>query len=388
MASETYTPPHSVEELFSSTSEPRFTGKRLNQKTIAAVLGVLSVLLLWVVLGAFRPREKSTPKALPKSHEVVVTDKIQRLADNYDGIDRTIRRETDFSPNILPKSEVAKVTDYERYLERMRVERAKRATEAKNSDLSFSRIRSSLSNGTVSSKSDEQGVAESANLLNERDAANRQDEKGRFLDAQPASDTHLRRGLDRLRTPYEVQAGTIIPALLLTGINSDLPGLITAQVSLPVYDTPTGRFLLIPQGARAIGKYDSKITYGQERVLIVWNRLVFPNGTSIVLQNMPGVDLAGVSGVSDEVNNHWGRIFLGAVLGSTIGAGAQIATGSTDRIDPSYQALAAAGAAQNINSVGQEVTKKNLDIQPTLSIEPGFRINILVNKDMTLTPYN
>ena len=183
-------------------------------------------------------------------------------------------------------------------------------------------------------------------------------------------------------------AGTLIPGLLLTGLNSDLPGQILGQVAQNVFDTSSGNHLLVPQGTKVIGQYDSRIVYGQERVLIVWTRLIFPNGKSISLEGMPGVDLSGYAGLSDQVNNHWGRLLTGVIFSSLLSASAQMAEGRNySTIDPSYGELATQGVARNANQVGQEITRRNLNIQPTLEIRPGFRFNVFVHKDMILEPY-
>ena len=134
---------------------------------------------------------------------------------------------------------------------------------------------------------------------------------------------------DRLMNPassYVLQAGTVIPAALITGIQSDLPGLITAQVTENVYDSPTGRFLLVPQGAKLIGSYDSQVSFGQSRVLLVWNRIVFPNGQSIVLEHQPGADTEGYAGLEDSVDYHWGNLLKTAALSTLLGVGAELGT--------------------------------------------------------------
>jgi type IV secretion system protein VirB10 len=158
------------------------------------------------------------------------------------------------------------------------------------------------------------------------------------------------------------------------------------MVSQGVYDTVTGRYLLLPQGTKAIGTYDSRVSYGQSRVLVVWTRLLRPDGSSISLEGMPGVDLSGYAGLTGSVNNHYVRLLSGVVLGSIIGAGAQIASGANNQ-NPSYGQLAVQGAGQNINQAGQQITRKNLDIQPTIEVAPGSRLNIVATKDIILPPY-
>ncbi len=216
---------------------------------------------------------------------------------------------------------------------------------------------------------------------------NLQDEKRQFAGQKPPEDHYVGARLTPPRSPYEVKAGTLIPAVLITGINSDLPGQIVGQVREPVYDTVTGGHLLVPQGTRVIGEYDSKIAYGQERVLVVWTRLIFPNGTSISLEGMPGADLRGYAGFADRVNNHWGKLLAGVVLGTVFGASAQVAAGPVQPADPEFGQLAAAGAARDLNQIGQELARKNLAVQPTLEIRPGYRFNVFVTRDLVLAPY-
>ena len=183
-------------------------------------------------------------------------------------------------------------------------------------------------------------------------------------------------------------AGTIIPAALVTGINSDLPGEIIATVTQNVYDTVSGQYLLVPQGSRLLGQYDSQVTYGQRRVLLVWTRLLMPNGSSIVLERLPGVDGAGYSGVEDGVNWHWGRIFAGAALTTLLGVNAQLVAANTNTNSGSIVIATRQSAQDSVNQVGQQITRKNLSIQPTLTARPGLPLNVIVNKDIVLRPYS
>lgn len=190
------------------------------------------------------------------------------------------------------------------------------------------------------------------------------------------------------RSPYQIMAGTIIPASLITGIDSDLPGMIVGQVRENVYDTVTGNYLLIPQGSRLIATYDSVVSYAQNRVLVVWSRLIRPDGSSINFDSAPGADLEGYAGLSDKVDYHMLRILSGVVLSSALSATVTRSQGATTNSENlSYNQAFAANAGNEINSVGQEITRKNINIQPTIKIRPGFSVNILVNKDMIIPPY-
>lgn len=220
---------------------------------------------------------------------------------------------------------------------------------------------------------------------------NRQEQKQAF--AANASDTvHRNPGSLQLPvSPYQVMAGTIIPAALVTGINSDLPGQVIANVTEGVYDTATGRFLLVPQGSRLIGRYDSQVAFGQRRVLLVWTRLILPDTSSIALDRLPGIDPAGYAGLEDGVDWHWDRILAGAALSTLLGVGAELAAPNRNISDSSsgnrLGGAARQGMQDTVNDVGQEITKRNASIQPTLTIRPGFPMRVMVNKDLVLRPY-
>lgn len=192
--------------------------------------------------------------------------------------------------------------------------------------------------------------------------------------------------VDRLQppaSPYVVQAGTVIAAALVTGIRSDLPGTISAQVTEHVYDSPTGRHLLIPQGSRLIGEYDSGIAFGQDRVLLVWTRLIFPDGQSIVLERLPASDPGGYAGLQDRVNRHWGRLFLAAGLSTLINFGGALQGDDEDDI---ARAIRESLQEQGEN-VGSRIIDRELDVPPTLTIRPGFPLRIIIQRDLVLAPW-
>ena len=186
-------------------------------------------------------------------------------------------------------------------------------------------------------------------------------------------------------TPYEVKSGTVIPGVLITGMNSDLPGTVIGRVSANVYDSTEGKYLLIPQGTRVIGKYDSRTTFAQERGLVVWQRLIFPNGKSLILENLQGTDQAGYSGFKDIVRSHYGRVLWSALLGGLITGGVAVAADVED--NDSFRGEAGSQAASNISSATNSIVNKNLNIQPTIIIEPGYQYNIIVSRDLILEPY-
>lgn len=216
---------------------------------------------------------------------------------------------------------------------------------------------------------------------------NRQDQKEAFLSKGGEVATRNTAILQAPSSPYQVMAGTVIPAALLTGINSDLPGQVIATVTEGVYDTATGRYLLIPQSSRLIGRYDSQVAFGQRRVLLLWTRLILPDTSSIALDRLPGVDPAGYAGLEDGVDWHWDRILSGAALSTLLGVGAELAAPQSTT-DGNQVVIAARESAQDtVNQVGQEITKHNLNVQPTLIIRPGFPLRVMVGKDLILRPY-
>ncbi|MGY8682584.1 TrbI/VirB10 family protein [Bradyrhizobium sp. UFLA05-153] len=219
-------------------------------------------------------------------------------------------------------------------------------------------------------------------------AQNGQDRKLAFVNAAIDRRTTSPDRLVKPASPFVVQAGAVIPGALLTGVRSDLPGVITAQVTEAVYDSPTGRVLLVPQGARLIGTYDSQVAFGQSRVLLVWTRLIMPNGRSIVLERQPGADAAGYSGLEDQVDNHWKELLGAAALSTLLAVGTEVNSGSDVNNSNSaiIQALRRA-AGDSLNQTGQQIVRRSLDIQPTLTIRPGFPVRVVVNRDLVLEPY-
>ena len=215
---------------------------------------------------------------------------------------------------------------------------------------------------------------------------NRQEQKEAFLKAG-STETRNSGNLALPASPYQVMAGTVIAGALVTGIKSDLPGDVIATVTEPVYDTATGKFLLIPQGSRILGRYNSQVSYGQSRVQVVWNRVILPDTSSLTLDNLVGTDPAGYAGLEDDVDWHWNRVFAGAVLTTLLGVGAELAA-PENRQDGNRIVIAGRDSAQDsINQVGQEITRRNMNIQPTLTARPGLPVRVIVARDLVLRPY-
>lgn len=191
--------------------------------------------------------------------------------------------------------------------------------------------------------------------------------------------------MERLSLPLSsatLHAGSIIPAALITGIRSDLPGTITAQVSQNVYDSVTGKLLLIPQGSRLIGDYDASVSQGQNRVLLAWDRLIFPDGRSILLDRLLGSDASGYSGLRDKVNHHWGNVAKAASLSTVLAIGAETGSGSDDALTRALRR----GTQDSVIRTGEQIVQRELTVLPTLTIRPGMPLRIIVIRDILLEP--
>lgn len=384
---------------------------RLNRRVLAALLGGLAALVLGATFWSLQPRTRGhRPDAeLYNVDRVTRSEDLERLPKDYAGLPSIPKAPPpllgeplpgDLGPAILkaqqPGGSMAGGIDPAQ-VERLAAE------EAARSSVFFRETagRGASKAATPSPTDPPMGSKQPFNALADvpiRTAAgaasidpvamqNRQDQKEGFV-AKPG-DTSSRHsgGLLSPVSPYQVMAGTIIPAALVTGINSDLPGQVIANVTEGVYDTATGRHLLIPQGSRLIGRYDSQVAFGQRRVLLVWTRLVLPDTASIALDRLPGIDPAGYAGLEDGVDWHWDRLLAGAALSTLLGVGAELAAPDSQSDSDRVEVAVRQSAQETVSQVGQEVTKRNLSIQPTLTIRPGFPMRVMVSKDLVLRPY-
>lgn len=274
--------------------------------------------------------------------------------------------------------------NYQQQLEekaRAEEERKKAILESRNSKIGFLQKESNsnnldLSNLTGTSNNSAQ---QSQTQEDYYKALNQQSNKKSFANTTNSeSNWYLKGNLQNVYSKYEVKAGSIIPATLITQLNSDLPGYATAVVRESVYDTVNGKYLLIPKGAKLIGEYSSEVTFAQDRVMVVWQRLIMPNGKSLNLENMGGVDLTGMTGLKDKVSNHTLKLFQGVILSAMIG-------GSTDSTKDSSNATVY--AQESASTVAENYVEKFLNVQPTIIIRQGTKFNVFVNKDMILEPY-
>ncbi|MDN5005509.1 TrbI/VirB10 family protein [Bradyrhizobium sp. GCM10027634] len=372
---------------------PRVT--RLSRKVLAGgsalALLVIGGAVLWS-LQSNRPRNQAADELYSTEHHNVA-DGITALPKDYAGVARQIPQLGPPLPGDLGRPILAAqgqsptigaiAPDAEQ-------QRRDQETEAARVSHLFAAAsgREARPPATAAQGSDRSAQPVSTTNGDEGSAQNGQDRKLAFVNASVDRRTVSPDRVTRPASPNIVQAGTIIPGALITGIRSDLPGQITAQVTENVSDSPTGRLLLIPQGARLIGVYDSQVAFGQSRVLLVWTRLIMPNGRSIVLERLPGADAAGYSGLEDEVDNHWGELFKAAALSTLLAVGTELGAGSdTNSNDSAIIQALRHGAGDSLNQTGQQVVRRSLNIQPTLTIRPGFPIRVIVNRDLVLEPY-
>ena len=209
---------------------------------------------------------------------------------------------------------------------------------------------------------------------------NLQSRKSAFASAASDSAIYNTHTIQSPASPYQIMAGTLIPASLITGLNSDLPGQLVAQVTQPVFDTVSGQHLLIPQGARLIGRYQSEVSFGQSRALLVWERIIFPDGSSIVISE-PGADAQGFAGLSGKTDHHWDRVFVAAGLATILGIGTELGNDGSD-----IERAIRRGSADTLNQAGQRAVERNLNIQPTIRVQPGTPLRVVVTRDLILRP--
>jgi type IV secretion system protein VirB10 len=381
---------------------PRVT--RLSRKVLAGGAAIGSLAICGAVLWALQNNRSHTsaPSELYTTDHHNVADGLSGLPRDYAGVPRQAPPLGPALPGDLGRpmlnaknapSTMVPAVDAEQQRvgqenEAARLSKLFASTSIRELTLPSVQAASTDSSAVTSSQPGQSAPTQSS-AADETLAQNGQDRKLAFVNASVDRRTTSPDKIAAPASSYVVQAGNVIPASLITGIRSDLPGQITAQVTENVYDSPTGRFLLVPQGTRLIGIYDSQVSFGQSRVLLVWTRLIMPNGRSIVLERQPGADTAGYAGLDDDVDNHWGALFKAALLSTLLGVGSELGAGSdsgTGNNGGLIQALRL-GASDSLNQTGQKVVQRNLNIQPTLTIRPGFPVRVIVNRDLVLEPY-
>ncbi|MCQ4291858.1 TrbI/VirB10 family protein [Pseudomonas stutzeri] len=387
---------------------------RLNRRTLAILAGGLSVAVLGALMWSLQPQRRAANEQteLYNVDRVSRSEGLDQLPADYSKLPPSLPPDVpelgpplpgDLGPAIVNSQQpavAAYATPGHDPAEAERLARLKEAEEAAASSVFFrtgtqqaapvAQLQAAAAPGFAANTAfDPMAAGPASTAAQPADPTavqNRQDQKEAFQQAG-TTETRNSGNLTLPASPYQVMAGTVIAGALVTGIKSDLPGDVIATVTEPVYDTASGRFILIPQGSRILGRYNSQVSYGQSRVQVVWNRIILPDTSSLTLDNLAGTDPAGYAGLEDGVDWHWDRIFAGAALTTLLGIGAELAA-PENRQNGDRVIIAGRDSAQDsINQVGQEMTRRNLNIQPTLTERPGLSVRIIVNRDLVLRPY-
>lgn len=382
---------------------------RLNRRLLAVTTTVLAVVIAGASMWALRSTSRRAPSDRTELYHVdriAKADALSRLPANYATLPPKPAPATgvpqlgpplpgDWGAASVAPLAMASDTDNEPSAES--IDRQRQAEEVARSAVFFRTSAAGKTDASAMTQApttatgpfDPVATAPSSAAAKPSDPTalqNRQDQKEAFLAKGGEAPTRDTAQLQSA-SPYTVMAGTVIPAALVTGINSDLPGEVMAEVTQPVYDTATGRYLLIPQGSRLIGRYDSQVAFGQRRVLLVWLRLILPDASSIALDKLPGIDAAGYAGLEDTVDEHWGRLVAGAALSTLLGVNAELATSNQSHANGNVVVALRNSAQGTTNQIGQQITRRNVDIQPTLTVRPGFLMDVMANQDLVLRPY-
>ncbi|KDC32841.1 conjugation TrbI-like protein [Bordetella bronchiseptica F4563] len=397
-------PPKLPPETVELRAAPRRV-TRLNRRTLVIGIGVVSLAVLGATLWSLQPRTRGTQA----NQELYNVDRITR-AEGLESLPRDYSQvpQPETPPPVLgeplPGDLGRPVLRAEREAglhphggpdaaEVERLARLKESEEAARSALFYKSgnrgssgagvapAPSIMSDGAFADVS-----ADAGGPVDPMQAQNMQDNKVAFA-SQGRTATRSAHRMEAPRGPDTIMAGTVISAALVTGIKSDMPGDIIATVTEPVYDSATRNNVLIPQGARLMGRHNSQVAYGQSRAQAVWDRIVMPDTSSIVLDNLAAADPAGYAGLEDDVDWHWDRILAGAALTTLLGVGAELAAPQNQGRGNGVVIAARDGVQDTVNQVGQEITRRNLQIQPTITIRPGMPVRIVVNRDITLRPY-
>ncbi len=359
---------------------------RLSRKALIGGTALALTLISGAVFWALHTSQRRTPASdeLYSTDHHNVADQLSGLPKDYAAIPPEVPRLGPPLPGDLGRPIVAAQIQSGPLAVDTEQQRVNQETEAARTSKVFANTVARPSPGATAANETSTGGAASTD---DAFAQNGQDRKLAFINASVDRRTTSPDRLAKPASPFVVQAGTVIPAALINGIRSDVPGQITAQVTENIFDSPTGRFLLIPQGTRLIGIYDSQVAFGQSRVLLVWTRLIMPNGRSIVLERQSGADTSGFSGLEDEVDNHWGALFKAALLSTLLGVGSEL--GTTSGVGSNSDVITALrrGSSDSLNQTGQKVVQRNLNIQPTLTVRPGFPVRVIVNRDLVLEAY-
>ena len=390
---------------------------RINRRVLIGVAAVVLLFLSGIVLVALKPpkfRNGDRTELVNVEHKPI-TDGLSKLPATYDGLRPDKRSAEPQLPPGVPKLDPGRADALDDVAALERAKLARMAGQAREAQVFF-RLQAKaaprsevepvprpdpiLRPGPTAAEGELTRVsvlraAERARALATGDldvltddGVAEQTRKLTFLKSGPDKDIYNPHGLQKPVSPYQLMAGTIIAASMVSGLNSDLPGFVIAQVTENVFDTVSGRFLLIPQGSRLLGRYDNIIAFGQERALVIWQRIILPDGSSVVIDNLPATDTAGYAGLADQVDLHTWKLLKGVALATVLGVGSQLAFGTGGSSGDSDLIRALQLSTQSTtNRAGQRLVEKNLNVQPTITVRPGWPLRVIVHKDIVLRPY-
>jgi type IV secretion system protein VirB10 len=380
---------------------------RINRKVVFGGAAAVLLLVSFLVLVALQPPklQVGAPRELINVENKPITENLSRLPATYDGVRTEHPPEPPRLPSGIPQLTEANgdPSDQAEQMERARL--ARMAGQARESQVFFrlqlkappqdsaARVepqsRSAASTGDASAltalrTADQARALTAGNIESTGTDATESLRKLTFLRSGPEKEVYNPHGLQTPASPYQLMAGTVIAASLVSGLNSDLPGFVIAQVTENVFDTVSGRFLLLPQGSRLMGKYDNVVAFGQERALVVWQRIILPDGSSVVIDNLPATDTGGYAGIADQVDLHTWQMLKGVALATVLGVGSELIFGSSD--DDLIRALQLS-TQSTTNRAGQRLIERHLNVQPTITVRPGWPLRVIVHKDIILRPY-
>ena len=371
---------------------------RIKKTVIVILLSFFLIVAIYAFAKAFIEQNRTVQEKNQEEVEEITTNKkpvgVVELNDSYNGLSITelVKKEEKKEINnkgtkndeILNAINNTSLEDnyFSEEMKQYYTRLVQEEMQARSSSLGFISEEKKESNSNYNSNNSGSGMAFNVARNGIDDPANTAGKK-EFLNSEQPNKNYNSSVEEMPYSPYEIKQGTIIPGVMWTGMDSTLPGDIIGLVREDVYDTVTGNILLIPKGTKIAGKYDSAVTFGQDRILFIWQRLIFPNGKSLNLDNFSGADLSGYAGITGKVDNHLVELLQGVVLSSILGAGAAVVTDDDD----DWRNAAASGAGEQIISIGDTWMNKLINVPPRIKVTPGERFTIIVRSDLRLSPW-
>ncbi len=386
---------------------------RINRKVLIGGAAIVLLLVAFLVLVALQPPKLQigAPRELINVENKPTPESLARLPASYDGVRTERPPDPVRSPSGIPQLTEASGDPIDQAEQMERARLARMAGQARESQVFFrlqlkappqenaARREQGPQSGaapgggdsgalTALRAADQARALAAGNLEPAGTDATESLRKLTFLRSGPEKEIYNPHGLQTPASPYQLMAGTVIAASLVTGLNSDLPGFVIAQVTENIFDSVSGRFLLLPQGSRLIGKYDNVVAFGQERALVIWQRIIMPDGSSVVIDSLPATDTGGYAGLADQVDLHTWQLLKGIALATVLGVGSELVFGGLGGSGDSDLIRALQLSTQSTtNRAGQRLIERHIIVQPTITVRPGWPLRVIVHKDIILRPY-